>query len=60
MPEVGLGTAERLPKGPENNTRGFQGRGRGGRGGGRVAANLNVGAGPVAQVKLLDLDFNVT
>ena len=53
MPEVGLGMAERLPKGPDNN-RGFRGRGRGGgRGGGtgRGTANLNVGAGPVAQVK---------
>ena len=62
MPVVGLGMAERLPKGPDNE-RGFRGRGRGGGGGGgsgRGAANLNVGAGPVAQVKLLDLDFNVT
>ena len=51
MPEVGLGTAARLPKGPgENDSKGFQGRGRGGGGrrGGRGA--INVGAGPVAQV----------
>ena len=61
MPEVGLGLAERLPKGPDDNNRGFRGRGRGGgRGSGRGAANLNVGAGPVAQVKFLDLEFNAS
>ena len=51
MPEVGLGTAARLPKGPgENDSKGFQGRGRGG-GGKRVGRGaINVGAGPVAQV----------
>ena len=48
MPEVGLGTAARLPKGPgENDSKGFQGRGRGGGGrrGGRGAGGINVGAG---------------
>ena len=55
MPEVGLGTAARLPKGPgENDGKGFQGRGRGGGGrrGGRGA--INVGAGPVAQVQTFE------
>ena len=58
MPEVGLGTAERLPKGPDSE-RGFRGRGRGGggRGGGRVAGYPNVGAGPVAQVDVMHLDL---
>ena len=60
MPEVGLGMAERLPKGPDNN-KGFRGRGRGGgRGGGRGASNLNIGAGPVAQVKSINLDLNTS
>ena len=58
MPEVGLGMAERLPKGPDNNNRGFKGRGRGG--GGRGTANLNVGAGPVAQVDWFNLDLNAS
>ena len=58
MPEVGLGTAERLPKGPDSE-RGFRGRGRGGggRGGGRGAGHPNVGAGPVAQVDVMHLDL---
>ena len=57
MPEVGLGTAARLPKGPgENDSKGFQGRGRGGGGrrGGRGAGDINVGAGPVAQVQTFE------
>ena len=57
MPEVGLGTAARLPKGPgENDGKGFQGRGRGGGGrrGGRGAGDINVGAGPVAQVQTFE------
>ena len=58
MPEVGLGTAERLPKGPDSE-RGFRGRGRGGGGrlGGRGAGHPNVGAGPVAQVDVMHLDL---